>query len=180
MQLGIFSQPGFQNAFWLFLGVVAGALIQHFLGFLSKHSQAENALKVLQSEITYNLREAQKFESELGQSTQRLSKGEISAVDVFFRMSGFDYSALSPLNSTGYLHILLGPDLMPSLLRFQGFFNDTHGQRLKELFHNEFNRGNGVKFLQDVEKHSRQLIEDIEKIQSSKKRWLRLELKQRQ
>ena len=47
------------EAFWVVIGILAGALIQFFLQKLEKRSGAKAAFQVLKTEIDLNLKEVQ-------------------------------------------------------------------------------------------------------------------------
>ena len=116
------ATPAFSNAFWVFVGIVSGALIQHFLGYLQSRRQAKNAFKVMQIEIEYNLSEVDRFLEHLNWLKSRIQAGQIAEDELFLPMQKFDYSSIAPLANSGYFHILLGPENVRKYLEFNHFF----------------------------------------------------------
>ena len=80
----------FQNALWLFLGVVAGALIQHFLHRLNLRWQRNTAFAVLKSEIDLNLDALAGLEDRVRYLKERISAGQIDPDELFISMGQFD------------------------------------------------------------------------------------------
>ncbi|SLN39421.1 hypothetical protein ROG8370_01633 [Roseovarius gaetbuli] len=164
------------NPFWLFLGVVAGALIQAILHWFERHRQANAALKVLQIEIKYNLEQASSYIDEINRQRELLYSGEISPEKAFFPMVGFDYSALGPINNSGYLHTLLGPESLGSVLRFSGHFNNRTGELLYSALQQEASAGRAVSFLLEEKVRAEKLRSRLVPIAKAKKKWFRLSI----
>ncbi|MBP0483577.1 hypothetical protein [Sagittula salina] len=169
----------FTNSLWLFLGIVAGSLIQLLLQYVERQRQASAALKVLQNEIIFNLRVADEFLQIVEDQIRPLQSGEIEPRDFYFPTHSFDYSALGPLNNSGFLHLLLGPDRMSRLLRFQGFFNNAHGSALSHQLISNANSGKGIQFLQNVVKSAKVHRSGLESVLNTRKKLMHLELADR-
>ncbi|WP_425099636.1 hypothetical protein [Tropicibacter sp. S64] len=167
-------QAAFANAFWVFVGVVAGALIQSALGFVERNRQGSSALQVLQIEAQFNLEELQVFKDEIARQKVLLTAGEINSQQVFFPMASFDYSALGPVNNSGYLHLLLGSDLLKELLSFSKFFNNRNGEILHAQLQQEAAQNRSVHFLDRVEKRASELEQGLMRITQVSKRPLSL------
>ena len=60
----VFSSA-FATAFWVFVGIVAGALIQYLLSRIFLREQIKNALVMLKTEIEMNLSEVERFEKRI-------------------------------------------------------------------------------------------------------------------
>lgn len=165
------------NPFWLFLGVVAGALIQTILHWLERHGQASAALKVLQIEIRYNLEKAENYIREIERQKELVVSRELLAANVFFPMAEFDYSAMGPINNTGFLHILLGADSLGRVLRFSGHFNNRSGELLYAALKQSEAAGKSVKFLRDEIERAKELRRQLTPISKAKKVPFRLSIK---
>ena len=151
------SSSAFLNAFWIFIGIVAGAFIQHLLNRLTFRSQAKMALKVLQIEIAYNLSEVEAFEQHLRWLKDRISAGQISEDEMYFPMQRFDYSAIGPLMNAGYFHVLLGAARMKHYLEFNNFFRIVNGESLTMMLRTEHGRGKSLEMLEWVERRTKEL-----------------------
>jgi hypothetical protein len=108
----------FFNAVWLFLGIVAGAIVQHLMNALAYRRQARIALQVMQIEISYNISEVERFKKHLDWLRNRITASQIDEHDFFLPMQKFDYSSVGPLTNSGYFHVLLGPELVRNYLEF--------------------------------------------------------------
>ncbi|WP_149779284.1 hypothetical protein [Roseovarius litoreus] len=165
------------NPFWLFLGIVSGALIQYFLGWLERHRQARTALKVLQIEVRRNLELADLYIQHIVEQCQLVSAQEREANEVYFPTQSFDYSAMGPLNNSGYLHILLGPQVLSDLLRFNSHFNNRNADLLHDYLVQSARHGSATTFLQDEIKRAKDYRKSLVKLLAAKKRFLRFGLK---
>ncbi len=92
------------EAFWVFVGIVAGALIQFLLQKLEKRSGAKNAFQVLKTEIDLNLDEVGRFKERIGGLKELIASQQIKPDDIRVFMGSFDYSAMGPLTNQGYFH----------------------------------------------------------------------------
>ncbi|MDW3119116.1 MAG: hypothetical protein R8G60_16020 [Roseovarius pacificus] len=162
------------NPFWLFLGVVAGALIQSLLHWLERHRQANAALKTLQVEIEYNLEKADAYICTIEKQKDLLVSNEVDAKKLFFPMFEFDYSALGPVNNSGYLHILLGAENLGPVLRFSGHFNNRNGELLYAALQQSASAGRTVTFLQEEIESAKRLRDQLKPILKAKKKTFRL------
>jgi hypothetical protein len=115
MNTGLFTTSEFQTDFWLFLGVVAGALIQFFLGKLQARDATKRALAMMKIEVKHNILEANKLLAHIGWLKSRISGNQIETEQISFPMQSFDYSAIGPLNQYGYLHLLFGGEILPQI-----------------------------------------------------------------
>ena len=165
------------NPFWLFLGVVAGALIQTILHWLQRHRHASLALKVLQIEICYNLEKADKYILEMERQKELIVSKELPTDKVFFPMTEFNYSAMGPINNTGFLHILLGADRLGSVLGFNGHFNNQSGELLYAALKQSEAAGKSVQFLHDEIARAKELRRQLAPISNAKKVPFRLSIK---
>lgn len=165
------------NPFWLFLGIVAGALIQHVLGIFDRHRQARAALKVLQVEVKRNLEEASRYIAEIDRQLTLFSSGELDVDNIFFPMSAFDYSALGPLNNSGYLHLLLGSQALSDVLRFNGHFNNETGKMLHSVLQQRKSTSSAASFLQEEKGRAVDYRDKLETIMNARKEIFRLKLK---
>lgn len=145
----IFS--GFWSAFWLFFGIVVGALIQYGLGRAAARDARRLALQVLKVEIQMNLLEAERFRERILYLRERISADQIETEDIFVTTSGFDYSALPPLVNSGFFHSSLGADSVRRYLEFQRFFNNGYATTINSVLRTEHERGKSLDYLDWLE-----------------------------
>ncbi|WP_370304267.1 hypothetical protein [Pseudooceanicola sp.] len=166
--LNLFESEAFANSFWLFLGILSGALIQHTLSILSSRRQARTALRVMQIELEYNLGEVSDFLSRVKWLKERISSGQIKEYDLFIDMQKFDYSSIAPLANSGYFHILLGPRLIKRYLEFSHFFRVGNAENLTKMLKIEHGSGRSMAFLDWVEERAAELSNGVEPITRSR------------
>ncbi|TDK41007.1 hypothetical protein [Antarcticimicrobium luteum] len=172
----VLNSPAFQNGFWVFVGIVAGAFIQYFLGYLQGRKQAKNALKVMQIEIEYNLGEVKALLDHIEWMRSRISAGQILVGDLFFPMEKFDYSSIAPLANSGYFHILLGPERVKKYLEFNNFFRVENGSSLTSMLRTEHGAENSLNFLDNVKVRALELAKGLDQIANSRLTFVRLKL----
>lgn len=145
-----FTSPPFLNAFWVFIGIVAGALIQHYLGILNQKKQMQNALKALHTEIDMNLDAIQSFRTRLNYLRDRITAKQIEDSDIIISMHDFDYSILSPLVQSGHFHVLLGPTNAKSYFMFTRFFNNNHAAVINSTLKTEHTANKSLNFIDSL------------------------------
>jgi hypothetical protein len=166
------------NPFWLFLGLLAGGLIQSLLHWIERHRQASNALAVLKIEIRYNLGQADGYIDTIKSQRERISSFEIAPGAVYFPMSNFDYTVLGSIAQTGFFHLLLGPENLERVIRFRRHFNNDTGGLLYSSFQQSATAGRAVSFLQEEEARAKDLRSDVEHLLVTKKRLFRFTVSQ--
>jgi hypothetical protein len=152
----------------VFVGVVAGALIQHFLNTLQTRRQAKNALAVMQIEIAYNRSEVESFRERLTWLKSRIASKQIADDDLFLPMQKFDYSSIGPLTNAGFFHVLLGPEKVRAYLEFYNFFRVENGAQLTAMLKTEHEAGKSMAFLEWVERRTDEVLSALEPIQYAK------------
>lgn len=148
---------GFWNAFWLFLGIVAGAMVQYALSRLQQRDARITAGQVLKTEIDINLKEAERFRARLRQIKGRIGAGQMEPRNLFVSMQGFDYSALNPLVSSGFFHSSLGPERAEAYLEFLRFFNNNNANIITDILREEHYKNTSVQYIQWLEDKSLEL-----------------------
>ena len=141
------TSPAFQNAFWVFVGIVAGAIIQYILAAQSMREHRANARRVLETEVALNLSEAEHFKKRLSYIKERLAAGQISDSDLFVTMHGFDYSAITPIVNSGHFHTMLSAEGVRRYLQFMRFFNNENAKWINSMFSTEHGRGKSMDFI---------------------------------
>lgn len=164
----IFSSQPFLNGFWIFLGIISGALIQYFLSGLERRRHAKNAFQVMKVEISYNISEANRFLEHLNWIRDRLGAQQIEESEILMDMSKFDYSAVNPLVSSGYFHILLGPEIFKKYVEFYYFFRIENGNFLTSYIRTEHRRGKSLDALSSIESRAKSLMDEFEKIRDAR------------
>lgn len=137
----------FWNALWLFLGVVAGALVQFVLGWITQRRQRAAARKLLRVETAINRSELERLAEFLKRKKERFVAGQIEEGDFFMDMSGFNYRIMDPLINTGYFHEMLGPDGVARYFRFANELNVRNAVNIAEMLKLEAGQNRSLKLL---------------------------------
>jgi len=161
-------EQAFWNAFWLFLGVVAGALVQYVLDALVKRSQRKNAIAVLKTEITINLQALEDFKKRISELKELISAQQIDEQDLFVSTAEFDYSLVSPLVNSGHFHAELGPEFVKAYFSFMRFFNNEHAKLLNSMLRMEHEKGLSIKYLDWLSKRSLELGDSLQWLRDKK------------
>lgn len=164
----IFASSEFVTAFWIFVGIVAGALVQHFLNRLTQIRQSKNAFAVLKTEVDLNLDELGRFRDLLASLREGISAQQVSEDNIFITMQGFDYSAVAPLVNQGYFHFMLGPESAKKYFEFMRFFNNNHAQALTNLLKQEHLKGSSLNCIQWIDRKAEELGIELGNLQSAK------------
>ncbi|MCB1370122.1 MAG: hypothetical protein H6896_12190 [Rhodovulum sp.] len=147
----------FWNAFWVFIGIVAGALIQYLFSMLNVRAARKTAAQVLTTEIQMNLSEASRFRERLEYLKDRIAAHQIKSEDIYVSMAEFDYSALNPLVASGYFHSALGPEKAKAYLEFLRFFNNGSCDVVNSMLRTEHDRGKSIEYLNWLKNKSKEL-----------------------
>ena len=156
------------EAFWVFIGILAGALIQFFLQKLEKRSGAKAAFQVLKTEIDLNLKDVDKFKDNIQNLKHLISSAQIKPEEINIFMSGFDYSAMGPLTSQGYFHYLLGPKRASAYIEFMRFFNNANAQGLSGWVRDQHTQGHSISVLNGLVERADNLAGELRKIKSAR------------
>jgi hypothetical protein len=142
-----FETAAFQNALWLFLGILAGAIIQHLLHRMNLRWQRNTAFDILKSEIDLNLDALMELERRAKYLKERIGAGQIDPNELFISMGQFDYSAVSPLVNQGFFHVLLGPTLVKKYFGFSRTFNNNTADAISSDLRLKHKEGKSLNFL---------------------------------
>jgi hypothetical protein len=162
----ILAGNAFANAFWVFVGVVVGALIQYLLGWLTVRSQKKNAMKALLTEVSMNRSEVAEFKKRLGYLRERIAANQISEIDLFVSMQGFDYSIVNPLVSSGHFHVLLGHKDVKNYFEFMKFFNNSSAELINSMLRTEHEKAKSLDYLTLLEEKASALLDKLHEVQS--------------
>jgi hypothetical protein len=162
------ENSAFQNAFWIFLGIVAGAVIQHLLHRLNIRWQRNVAFRILKAEIELNLEALASLRARVGYLKDRISASQISENDLFISMEQFDYSALGPLIGQGFFHSMLGPDLMKKYFSFSRIFNNGYAETINSMIRLKHEEGKSLDYLDGVLAAITQAEQELNIIKSAK------------
>lgn len=131
----------------MFLGVLAGALIQYWLSQIQFRKHQANARLVLETEIDLNLIEANAIKARISFLKERVASGQIEQEELFFNMQAFDYSAIGPLVNSGHFHAMLGSEGVKKYLEFMRYFNNDNANNLNSMLHSEYEKNKSMAFL---------------------------------
>lgn len=162
----ILAGNAFANAFWVFVGVVAGAFVQYFLNWLNQRSQRKNAMKALLTEISLNLNQVKVFRDRVTYLVERVKENQIAADDLFVNMQGFDYSIVNPLVQAGYFHVMLGHAKVEQYFEFMRFFNNQNGQVINSMLRTEHEKAKALDYLAWLEGEIRKRESGLNEVQA--------------
>lgn len=137
----------FWNAFWLFLGIVAGALVQFLLNWIVQYRQRVVAKNLLKVEIAINRAELKRLREFLLRRKERFVAQQVVESDFFIDMSGFNYRMMDPLINTGLFHAMLGSDGVSRYFRFANELNVQGASNLTSMLRKESEAGKSLEFL---------------------------------
>lgn len=135
----------------IFLGLVAGVIVQISANWVLLRWQRKNAKDVLKCELELNLTEVDLLRRRSKNLRERISAGQVGIGDLFINMSGFDYSTLNPLVSSGHFHKMLGSTGVKSYLSAYRFFNNENAAVLTQMLQKEHEENKSLQFLDWLE-----------------------------
>ncbi|MDR7123989.1 hypothetical protein J2X53_000795 [Pseudorhodobacter sp. 4114] len=163
----ILSGNAFANAFWVFVGIVSGAIIQHLLGWINQASQRKYAKTALKTEIDLNLDEIKHFLTRIDFLRSRISAGQINENDLFISMQGFDYSIVNPLVMSGHFHVMLGHEKVSRYFSFMRFFNAQNSHVINSNLRMEHERMKSLDYLSGLQDETERLSFGLEEVRHS-------------
>ena len=137
----------FWNAFWVFIGIVAGAIIQFGFHSLIKRSQKGNAKKLLLVEIEINRKELGNLKAELTRKKDLFASIQFQEGDFGFNFASFNYRMMDPLINSGYFHIILDADGVKKYFQFVNDLNVNNSKTFEIMLREHHGDGSSVKFL---------------------------------
>ena len=160
----ILAGNAFANAFWVFVGVVAGALVQYLLNWLTQRSQRKNAMKALHTEISLNLKQVEVFRGRIAYLRERISAHQIADDDLFVTMQGFDYSIVNPLVQAGYFHVMLGHTKVEQYFEFMRFLNNQNADFVNSMLRTEHGKAKSLDYLTWLEGKTNTLVSGLNNV----------------
>jgi len=152
------------NAFWVFVGIVAGAFIQFALGRVQVRYQAKNAFRVMKAEIELNLDAHARFNEQIARLKELVSAGQLAPDELFISMQEFDYSAIPPLVSQGHFHFMLGPEKAKHYFEFMRFFNVGNSKVLTDVLRREHGAGRSIEAIRWIESRGNEVSKNLREI----------------
>lgn len=140
----------FQQALWLFLGIVAGALIQFLFHYIIAKSQKSKAKKLFRVEVEINAEVLNLVEEAVLRKKGRFVSGQEADHDFNFDFSDFNYRMVDPLINTGHFHELVGADGVKSYFKFMNDLNLQDQLVFKNMLTQEHERNSSLDFLDYV------------------------------
>ena len=136
----------FFNALWLFLGIVAGSLVQYFLNWMTLRKQRENAKRIFAVETAINRAALNRLVSDARRKKDRFTAGQEQEHDYFLDMSAFNYRIVDPLINTGHFHEILGPDGVAKYMKYANELNNANANNLHDILKKEATAGKSLNF----------------------------------
>lgn len=144
---------GIATGFWVFVGVVAGALIQYLFFRLTLHFQRRNAREVLLAEIEINKDELNNVLRQIARKKERFVSGQQKDHDLKFDFSGFNYRMVDPLINSGHFHSILGPEGVKRYFRFMSDLNYQSAENYSNYLEAEHKNGRSIDMLDHLLEH---------------------------
>ena len=144
-QLDVIASSLFvQNAFWVFVGIVAGSLIQFVLHFLILRSQRNKAARLFAAEIEINEGALALVESSLKRKKERFAANQQTDGDFWFDYSTFNYRMVDPLINTGHFHDIFGSKGVKLYFQFMNDLNLDAATRAEQILRGEAKKGQSL------------------------------------
>jgi hypothetical protein len=118
------------NGFWIFLGIIVGAVVQFLFQKILQYDQRRNAIKLLKIEVDINKGALERLEAQLERTKTRIGSGQVSEDNLFIDFSEFIYRIADPLINSGYFHLLLDAEGVKAYFKF---VNELNYQKANDL-----------------------------------------------
>ncbi len=116
----------FQNAFWVFIGIVSGSVIQFLFHYIVVISQRRNAKKLFRVEIEINSDVLSALETDLIKKREFFVSRQQTEQDYYFNLDNFNYTMVSPLINSGHFHAIVGS---AGVKKYFQFMNELNSQK---------------------------------------------------
>lgn len=134
------------QALWVFIGIVAGALIQFLLGQLQFWMFRRNAKKLFRVETEINRSELSKLKLDIERKKQRFVANQQTSDDYFFDLSDFNYRIIDPLINSGQFHAILGPEAVANYFRFLNALRSDRAVNWQNALRQQHEHGKSLQF----------------------------------
>ncbi len=135
------------TGFGIFIGLVAGVIVQLIANQFTLKKQRKNAVSVFNTEAQLNLGAVEDLLQQLQNLRERISANQVNQAQMWVSFEEFDFSATGPLNQAGHLHAMLGPDGLKDHLRVLPFFNNQKAAHFSQMLQDEHKAGTSLNFL---------------------------------
>jgi len=147
----VLSSAAFQNAFWIFIGILCGSFIQFIFHWLIIYGQGKNAKKIFLSEIEINKIELKNVTTQIERMRQKISAGQINEHDFSFDFSGFNYRMVDPLINTGHFHQILGANGVKKYFKMMNDLNIQMAKNYTQMLKEHHENGQSLEMLRWLE-----------------------------
>ncbi len=131
--MGTFDTLVFQNAFWVFVGIVCGALIQFLFHYIISLSQRRNAKRLFRIEIEINSDVLAVLEADLTRKRELFVSKQQTDQDYYINLNDFNYTMVNPLINSGYFHAIAGSDGVRRYFKFMNDLNSKNALVLQQM-----------------------------------------------
>jgi hypothetical protein len=136
-----------QNAFWVFVGIVAGSIIQFLFHYIILRSQRKNAKQLFRAEIEINEGALAQVEAAIRKKKERFSAHQQTESDYWFDFKSFNYRMVDPLINSGHFHAILGPEGVKRYFEFMNELNVEAAVRAEQLLRREDDEKKSLAYL---------------------------------
>jgi len=162
----------FSNAFWIFIGILVGTVVQYLMQRTLMWHQRQNAKKLFRIEIEINQGELDRLGVDIENKLRLFASGEQLDHDFYFDMSAFNYRMLDPLINSGHFHEILGLHGVKSYFKFANDCNEANARVLQSELRRQAELGGAVRYLQWIRdakfKEWRAHLDSVKEITQSK------------
>lgn len=144
----LFDAQVFAGAFWVFVGIVAGALIQFGFHWLILRSQRANAKKLFLAEIELNSAALDAFEADVKRKKDKFVADQIDDMDFYFNCRDFNYRIVDPLINSGHFHAILGPNGVKDYFESMNALNVQAAENMQQMLRVDHENHRSVKFFE--------------------------------
>lgn len=137
----------FLAGFWVFIGIVAGAIIQYVLGKVQQREIRKAALQMLKTEILINLDACNSLRGRLNYLKDQIGAQQVSDAELYISMQDFDYSSIAPLVNNGLMHTILGPHITQKYFSISRRYNNNSAVISSNMLKSEHSQGKSLAFI---------------------------------
>ena len=122
----------------LFLGIVAGAIVQYLFHRILSIEQVYRAKKIFVVELEINKLELRRYRKKLEELKDRIAAGPIPESDILLDMVSFNYRGLQVLVNNGFFHLVMSPRQIRSYFEFTNTYNVDAGMNSIHLLRDRY------------------------------------------
>ncbi|MEJ6392340.1 hypothetical protein V8J82_03680 [Gymnodinialimonas sp. 2305UL16-5] len=159
------------NAFWVFVGIVAGAFIQFLLSKIQARSQFSAILDVMKTELALNIDEYENLKLRLAGLKTRIGAGQVTDSALYIPMEGFDYSATLAQIRFGNFHYILGKDYSQRSLEFMRYFSTGNGHIKSHILKDQHAKDRSLDFIDHFLREADDIVDNLRPLLNARRQF---------